>query len=89
MVKAVTEMLIIWTCGLASHPDVWFADSAATVHVSSNCEDFTTYKAYTKKQDIKAFGNNLVESIGKGDIFADMEFQGKTTHICLHKLCTY
>jgi len=51
---------------------VWFVDSAATVHVSSNREDFTTYKAYTEKQDIKAFGNNSVESIGKGDILADI-----------------
>jgi len=28
--------------------DVWFADSAATIHVSPNQEDFTMYQAYTE-----------------------------------------
>jgi len=58
MVKAITKTPIIWECGPEIHPDVWFSDSALTVHVSSNREDFTTYEAYTKSQDIKAFGNN-------------------------------
>jgi len=62
---------------------VWFADSAATVHVSSSCEDFTTYRTYTESWSIKAFGNNSVKGIGEGDIMADIEFQGKITHICL------
>ena len=83
MVKAITKTPIIWECGPEIHPDVWFSDSALTVHVSSNREDFTTYEAYTKSQDIKAFGNNQVESVGEGDILADIEFQGKTTQICL------
>src|SRR5882724_8879108 len=83
MVKAVTETLIVWAYGPASQPEVWFADSAATVHVSSSHEDFTMYRTYTESRNIKAFGNNSVKGIGKGDIMADIEFQGKTTHIRL------
>ena len=82
MVKAVRETLIVWAYGSASRLDVWFVDSAATVHVSSNHEYFTTYRTYTESPNIKAFGNNAVKGIGKGDIVADIEFQGKTS--CIH-----
>ena len=54
--------------------DVWFADSAATMHISPNREDFTTYYAYTKGQDINAFRNNRVKGLGEGDIVTDIEF---------------
>src|SRR5882724_660229 len=64
-------------------PEVWFADSAATVHVSSSREDFTTYRTYTESRSIKAFSNNSVKGIGKGDNMADIEFQGKITCIRL------
>jgi len=43
MVKSITETPIVWTYGSAGRPDIWFADSAVTVHVSPNREDFTTY----------------------------------------------
>ena len=83
MVKSITETLIVWTYGSPGRPDVWFADSAATVHVSPNREDFTTYRTYEESRDIKAFRNNSVKGIGEGDITADIEFQGKVTRICL------
>ena len=55
-VKAVTETPIVWTYGYTERPDVWFADSAATVHVSPNRADFTSYRKYAKDRDIKALG---------------------------------
>ncbi len=42
-VNAVTETPIVWTYGATGRPDVWFANSAATVHVSPSHEDFTSY----------------------------------------------
>jgi len=41
------------------------------------------YQAYTETRDIKAFGNTRVKRLGKGDIVADLEFQGKVTRIQL------
>ncbi len=85
-VKAVTDSPIVWTYGSVSHPDVWYADSAATVHVSHNRQDFITYYKYDESRDIKAFGNNMVKGVGEGDIEADVEFQGDTTRIRLTKV---
>jgi len=74
MVKPVTDTPIVWSHGYASQPDIWFADCAATVHISPNQEDFTSYQKYDKCQDIKAFGQNTMKGIGKGDILADISF---------------
>ena len=45
-VKAVTETPIVWTYSSISQPDIWVAGSAATVHVSPNHKDFTSYHKY-------------------------------------------
>jgi len=82
-VKTFTDTPIVWTYGYTGRTDIWFADSAATVHVSPNREDFTTYQVYTESRDIKAFGNTRVKGLGEGDIVADLEFQGKVTRIRL------
>ena len=81
--KAVTDSQIVWTYGYTGRPDVWFTDSAVTVHVSPNRDDFMTYHTYTESQVIRAFGNNTVKGVGEGDIVADIEFQGKVTRIRL------
>ena len=81
--KAITDSQIVWTYGYTRHPDVWFADSAVTVHVSPNRSDFTTYQTYTESRVIRAFGNNTVKGIREGNIVADIEFQGKVTRIRL------
>jgi len=60
---------------------MWIADSAATVHVSCDRDDFTSYRKYNECQDIKAFGNNTMKGVGEGDIMTDIEFEGKTTRI--------
>jgi len=85
-VHTITETPIVWACGSNSKPDVWFADSAATVHVSPHRKDFTNYQEYDKSHEIKAFGNNMVKGVGEGDIVADVEFQGNITRICLTKV---
>jgi len=72
MVKAVTETPIVWTFGSASRPDMWLTDSAGTVHISPNCEDFTNYQAYNESRNIQAFGNNSIKGVGEGDIEADI-----------------
>ena len=82
-VNTVTETPIVWAYGSTSLPDVWIADLAATVHVSSDRDDFSSYQKYDESCDIKAFGNNLVKGVGEGDIIAEVEFKGKTTKICL------
>ncbi len=84
--KTVMETPIIWTYGSKGKPDVWFADSAATVHVSPSPNDFMNYRKYNKCQEIKAFRNNTVKGLGKGDIIADVEYQGSVTRICLTKV---
>src|SRR5882724_1302458 len=48
MVKPVTDMPIVWSHRSASQQDIWFANSAATVHISPNREDFTSYQKYDK-----------------------------------------
>jgi len=73
----------VWTYRSKGRPEVWFADSAATIHVSPNCEDFSSYQKYSEQRDVKAFGNNSVKGIGKGDIDADIEYEGKITRIRL------
>jgi len=58
-------------------------DWAATVHISSNRDNFSSYQKYDESQDIKAFGNNLVKGVGEGDIISEVEFKGKVMKICL------
>jgi len=79
----VTDMLIVWTYISTTRPDVWFADSAATIHVSPSREDFSSYRKYDKERTINTFGNNMVKGAGEGDIDADVVFGGKTTRIRL------
>ena len=86
MVKTVTEMPIVWTYGSMGQPDMWYANSAATVHVSSNRSDFSTYHKYEDGHDIKAFGNNTVKGVGESDIIADIAYGDKTTRIQLTKV---
>src|SRR6266481_1756031 len=83
MVETIMGTPIVWTYRFTGRPDVWVADSAATVHVSPNRGDFTTYHKYPASQVIKAFGNNTVKAVGEGDIVADIEFQGKIARIQL------
>src|SRR5882724_2340 len=45
-IKTFTDTPIVWTYGYTGQTDIWFADLAATIHVSPNQEDFTTYQAY-------------------------------------------
>jgi hypothetical protein len=82
-VKTVTDTHIVWAYGSKGHSDVWYADSAATVHVSPNRQDFTSYRKYEENCTIKTFGNNSVKGVGKGDIVADIEYRGKPTRIRL------
>jgi len=72
---------IVWTYVSTGRPEVWFANSAATIHVSPNHKDFSSYRKYNKQREVKAFGNNLVKGAGKGDIDADIGYRGKTTRI--------
>src|SRR5882724_5755960 len=83
MVKPVTDMPIVWTYGHTSQPEVWFADSAATVHVSPNREDFTTYQKYDECRIIKAFGHNMVKAVSEGNILSDINFKGQVGRIQL------
>src|SRR5882672_4333168 len=80
-VKTTMSTPMVWTYRHESQPDVWFADLAATVHVSPSREDFTAYQEYEKSRDIKTFGRNTVKGIGEGDIIADINFRGKTKKI--------
>jgi len=80
-VKTATDTPIVWSYGYASRPDVWFTDSAATVHVSPNHDDFTSYRRYDKCRIIKAFGRNMVKAVGKGNVLANIKFRDKTTRI--------
>jgi len=83
MIKGVTDTPIVWTYGHDSRPDIWFADSAATVHVSPNREDFTSYQKYDQCRVIKAFGHNTIKVVGEGNILADIKFGNKITRIQL------
>jgi len=78
-VNSFTDTPIVWTYGSRNQPDVWFADSAATIHVSTNRKDFTSYCEYNNERSINAFGNNLVKGAGEGDI--NVEVECKTTRI--------
>jgi len=82
-VNSITDTPIVWTYGSKNRPDVWFADSAATIHVSTNRKDFTSYHEYDNERSINAFGNNLVKGVGEGDINVEVEYGGKTTRIRL------
>ena len=72
--KMAAETPIVWTYSSARQLDTWIADSAATVHVSSNWDNFSLYHKYDESRDIKAFRNNIVKGIGEGDILANVEF---------------
>jgi len=85
-VKAVSDTQIIWAYRSRTITDVWYADSATTVHVSPNRGDFTTYHKFKKSRAIKAFRNNKVEAIGEGDIFANVHYDSKTTRIRLTRV---
>jgi len=88
-VNTVTETPIVWAYRSTSLPDIWIADSATTVHVSSNRNDFSTYRKYEESCDIKAFRNNLVKGVEEGDIIAEVEFKEKPRKFVSHKSCTY
>ena len=78
-VKTVMSSPIIWAYGHSKKPDVWFADSTATVHLTSDRNEFTTYPKYDTNHTINAFGKNEVQAVGEGDVLADVDYQGKTT----------
>src|SRR5882724_1247836 len=82
-VNSVTDTPIVWACRPMSWPDVWFANSTATIHVSPKREDFSTYQKYDKESDINVFGNNMVKGAGEGDILANIKCGGKTMRIWL------
>src|SRR5882724_4463946 len=63
--------------------DIWFADSAATIHVSTNRKDFTSYHEYDNERSINMFSINLVKGVGEGNINVEVECGGKTTRIWL------
>jgi len=42
-INSVTDTPIVWTYRSKNCPDIWFADSAATIHVSPNRKDFASY----------------------------------------------
>jgi len=82
-VNSVTDTPIVWAYGSSDRSDTWFADSAATIHVSPSRGDFSSYRKYEQERDIKAFRNNSVKGVGEGDIEADIEYGGKTMRIRL------
>jgi len=71
----------VWTYGSKNRPDVWFTDSAATIHVSPNRKDFASYQRYDHEHTINVFGNNLVKGAGEGDIDVEVEYGGKIMKI--------
>ena len=73
----------MWTYRSKNQPDVWFADSAATIHVSTNRKDFTSYREYDNECSINVFSNNLVKGTSEGDIDVKVECGGKITKIRL------
>ena len=81
--KTIMETPIVWTYDTNDHPNVWIANSAATIHASPNCEDLTSYHKYNENCIIKAFGNNTVKGVREGDILANAEYKGKCTRIKL------
>jgi len=76
-------MHIVWSYGYTSRLEIWLVDSAATVHVSPNPADFTTYHKYDKSRSVNTFSNNTVEAVGEGDIVANIKCRGKNTRIRL------
>src|SRR5882724_5420203 len=82
-VNKVADTHIVWAYGSETQTDVWYADSAATVHVCTNQNNFSTYLEYQDKHTIRTFGKDEVYGIGEGDIDAEVEFQGKITRIKL------
>ena len=83
--KAATVMHIVWAYGHSSESQhkAWYADSAATIHIFTNKDKFSTYREYLNKQVIRMFGKNEVLGIGEGSIDAEVKFQGKITKIKL------
>ena len=67
-INSITDTPIMWAYGSSDGSDTWFSDSATTIHISPNQEDFSSYQKYDQECSIKAFGKNSVKGIGKGDI---------------------
>jgi len=42
-INSTTDSPIVWTYGSKGRPDVWFANSATTIHVSPNRNNFASY----------------------------------------------
>jgi len=82
-VNSVMDTPIVWTYGSKNSPDIWFANSATTIHISPDCKDFVSYWKYDSDRNIKMFGNNLVKGAGEGNIDVEIECGGKTTKIQL------
>src|SRR5882724_11812323 len=80
-INSITDTPIVWTNGSKIHPDVWFADSAATIHVSPNQKDFVSYRRYDNERNINTFSNNLVKGTSEGDIDVKIECGGKIMKI--------
>jgi len=88
-VNSITDTPIVWTCGSSGWSDTWFSNSAAMIHVSSNREDFSSYRKYKQECTIKVSSKNSVKGAGEGDIEVDIECSGKTTRIRLTQSCMY
>jgi len=83
--KAAMVRHIVWAYSHSSESQhkAWYADSAATIHIFTNKDKFSTYREYLNKQVIRMFGKNEVLGIGEGSIDAEVKFQGKITKIKL------
>jgi len=77
---------IMWAYRSSDRIDTLFADSATTIHVSPNQEDFSSYQKYDQERDIKVFGKNSVKGIGEGNIDVNIKCGGKTTRIRLSQV---
>ena len=86
VVKMVSDTHIVWAYGHEGNPNMWFADSAATIHVTHDRNDFTSYHKYESNRIIKVFGKNEVQGIGEGDVLVETKYQGRVTRIQLTKV---
>jgi hypothetical protein len=85
-VSKVTDTHIVWAHGVEMKAGVWYADTAATVHVCTNRNEFSSYQKYTDKHRIRTFGKGETYGIGEGSIEAEVEYQGRSTRITLTKV---
>jgi len=76
----------MWEYGSSDGSDTWFSDSATTIHISPNQEDFSSYQKYDQECSIKAFEKNSVKGIGKGNIAVNIKCSRKTMRICLSQV---